>query len=216
MITSILPRSLGTISNDSCISDPGLPMPVQVKKHHPALKHAGYAATGILPEENPAEFEKLHRDLIAEFTPDGALENDIIANMAHLVSRKKNLETFRIAELARARYAQIMRERVPEDKIDYPDLMFGTVIEKVDPAVREAAMRAAVDQARKELGDAYGLVEIGEIASVDQLMKGLEVQDRLDAMIDKCLKRLLFLRGLKSISRKSAPQARLAGPSRAA
>ena len=34
-------------------------------------------------------------------------------------------------------------------------------------------------------------------------MRDLEVQDRLDAMIDKCLKRLLFLRGLKSISASS-------------
>jgi hypothetical protein len=84
--------------------------------------------------------------------------------------------------------------------------------------VREAAFRTAVDQARKELGDAYGLVEIGEIAGVDHLMKDLAVQDRLDAMIDRCLKRLLFLRGLKSISSAStlAPRERLAGPSKAA
>jgi hypothetical protein len=101
-------------------------MPVQVKKHHPALKHAGYAATGILPGENLAEFEKLHRDLIAELGPNGALENDIVATIARLFWRKKNLKTFRIAELARARYAQITDEKVPEDKIDYPDLMFGT------------------------------------------------------------------------------------------
>jgi hypothetical protein len=196
-------------------------MPIQVKKHHPALKHAGYAATGILPGESSAEFEKLHRDLIAELGPNGALENDIVATVARLVWRKKNLETFRIAELARSRSAQIMRETVPEDKIDYPDYsspLFEPVVTKVDPAVRAAAIRAAVDQARKELGDAYGLVEIGDIATVDQLMKGLEVQDRLDAMIDRCLKRLLFLRGLKSISSAStsAPRERLAGPSKAA
>jgi hypothetical protein len=60
-------------------------MPVQAKKYHPALKHAGYAATGILPGENPAEFEKLHQDLIAEFGPSGALENDVVATMARLV-----------------------------------------------------------------------------------------------------------------------------------
>lgn len=191
-------------------------MPVQGKKYHPALKHAGYAATGILPGENPAEFEKLHRDLIAEFDPNGALENDIVATMAHLVWRKKNRGTFRIAELARAHYAQII-SKVPQDKIDFPRLS-ETVIEKVDPAVREAAFRAAEDQARKELGDAYELVKLDEIASVDQLMKDLEVQDRLDAMIDKCLKRLLFVRGLKSISSAStsAPRGRLAGPSKAA
>jgi hypothetical protein len=88
----------------------------------------------------------------------------------------------------------------------------------VDPAVREAAIRAAEDQARKELGGTYKLAEIDEAATIDRLMKALEVQDRLDAMIDKCLKRLLFLRGLKSTSRpsSSSPPQRLAGPSRAA
>ena len=110
---------------------------------------------------------------------------------------KKIFETFRIAELARARYAQIRHEKVPEDKIDYPDLMFGTVIKEVDPAVREAAIRAADDQARKELGDAYGLVEIGEIASVDQLMEGLEVQERLDAMMDQWLQAIAVLAGIQ-------------------
>ena len=40
--------------------------------------------------ENPAEFEKLHRDLIAEFCPNGALENDVVTTMARLVWREKN------------------------------------------------------------------------------------------------------------------------------
>ena len=53
----------------------------------------------------------------------------------------------------------------------------GTVIEKVDPAVRAAAMRIAKGQARKELAEFYGLVEIGETATVDYLAKELEVQD---------------------------------------
>ena len=54
-------------------------------------------------------------------------------------------------------------------------------------------------------------MEIGKTATVDCLMRDLEVQDRLDSMIGKCLKRLLFLRGLKSISSTSysAPPQRL-------
>jgi hypothetical protein len=51
-------------------------MVVRVKKIHPALKHAGYSATTLLPGEDPAAFDKLHQDLIAEFHPDGPLEND--------------------------------------------------------------------------------------------------------------------------------------------
>jgi hypothetical protein len=191
-------------------------MAVRVKKHHPALKHAAYTSTGVLPGENPAEFDKLHRDLIDELGPNGALEKDIVATMARLVWRKKHLKTFRIAELARTRCAQI-NEKIPNDRIDCDMPFLGTVV-TVDPAVREAAVQAADDQARKELGDAYELVEIGEIATIDQLMKDLEVQDRLDAMIDKCLKRLLFLRGIKSISdaTTSTPRLRLTGPSKAA
>jgi hypothetical protein len=35
-------------------------------------------------------------------------------------------------------------------------------------------------------------------------MKELDVEERLDAMIDKLIKRLLFLRGLKSITSSAA------------
>jgi hypothetical protein len=191
-------------------------MRIRVKKSHPALKHGGYSATSILPGENVAEFEKLHRALIAELTPNGALEDDIIATMARLVWRKQNLATFRIAELARGRYEKIESETVPRNDRLY-SLPKMTMTEE-DVAEYQAAMRDAENQAREELGDAYDLVEIGETATVDRLLEDLEVQDRLDAMIDKCLKRLLFLRGLKSISTgaASATPRRIQGPSRAA
>jgi hypothetical protein len=76
--------------------------------------------------------------------------------------------------------------------------------EKIDPAERAALWRAAEKQARAELGPAYDFVEMDKKATVEQLMDDLEVQGALDARIDGCLKRLLFLRGLKSISTASA------------
>jgi len=66
----------------------------RVRKIHPALKHGGYSATALLPGEDPAAFKKLHQDLIAEFNPSGALEDDIVATMARLVWRKQHLSTF--------------------------------------------------------------------------------------------------------------------------
>jgi hypothetical protein len=188
-------------------------MTIRIKKRHPALKHAGYSATGVLPGENPVEFEKLHEELISEFTPNGALEDETVASMAHLLWRRKNLATFRIAERAQQRMTQIRDVIVPMDygmpKPDKSDDFDKTFSEK---------WRAAEDQAREELGELYGLVEVGEEATVDCLIRDLVVQERLDAMIDKCLKRLLFLRGLKSISAasSSSPPQRLAGPSKAA
>ena len=65
-------------------------MSVPVKKRPNALKHAGYSATSILPGESAAEFEKLHKGLIREFSPNGALESEIIATLAHLLSRRRN------------------------------------------------------------------------------------------------------------------------------
>jgi hypothetical protein len=37
------------------------------------------------------------------------------------------------------------------------------------------------------------------------LLSDLAVEERLDALIDKCLKRLLFLRGLKSLAQPQTP-----------
>jgi hypothetical protein len=95
---------------------------------------------------------------------------------------------------------------------------------ELEPHEREAAVQTAERQARKEFGEIYELAEIGKTATVDGLLRDLGVEERLDAMIDKCLKRLLFLRGLKSLSPASSsappqpipkPQ-RIPGPTRAA
>jgi hypothetical protein len=192
-------------------------MPVRAKKFHPALKHAAYSSMSVLPGENAAEFEKLHRDLIAEFIPNGAYEKDIVATMARVLWRKQNLQTFRIAELARRRCSQIRSEKLPENEFLLP-LLMAVSGKEVDAAVRAAAIRAAEDQARKELGDIYELAEIDQIATVDHLIKDPEILERLDALFDKCVKRLLMARELKSItsSSSSAPPKRLQGPSRAA
>jgi len=190
-------------------------MAVRVKKPHPALKHGGYSATGLLPGESAEELEKLRQKVINDIAPNGALEDDIAATLTHLLWRKQNLITFRIAEIARERVTQIKREKVPGDvQSDFPIL--GNW-QRVDPAVREAAIRDAENQARRELGDdAYALAEIREIATIDRLMRDLDVQDRLDGIIDRCYKRLLILRGIKSLSAasSSAPPKRLAGPSK--
>ena len=214
----------------------------QVHKTHPALKHGGYSATTILPGEDPTAFEKLHRELIAELLPNGALEHDIVATIARLEWRKQNLATFRLAELARKHRDAIRYEHVAAVDKKYrpfPRLseetrrlaMLEPRIEveaakrsEAEAAERKAAFETAERQARKELGGAYELAEIGDAATIDRLLQDLEVEDRLGAMIDKCLKRLFFLRGLKSLptaSSSAPPQPvaepqRIPGPTRAA
>jgi len=169
----------------------------QFNKVHPALKHAGYSATTLLPGEDSVAFETLHRDLVAEFTPLGALEEDIVADIARLTWRKQNLQTFRIAELAKERHRTIQYEKVPGE----PFLLFE---HGIDPDVAREGYRAAEEQARQELGDTYKLIDIGEPATIDGLMKELDIKERLDGLISKCLKQLLMVRGVKSLSPASS------------
>jgi hypothetical protein len=194
-------------------------MSARVKKLHPALKHGGYCATGLLPGEDRTAFERLCQDLIADLRHDGPLENDIVASIARLYWRKQNLDSFRVAESARDRYFAIRSEKVPSTPlppIDDLSAMFG--LEAPDPAKVKAGEEAAKAQARRELGEAYKFVELGPAATIDQMLKDFELEGRLDAMIDKLLKRLICYKEFKSLDSKtsSTPLLRIPGAPKAA
>jgi hypothetical protein len=65
----------------------------RVKPNRSVVESSGYSATAVavLPEEDRAEFEKLHRNLIVEFYSSGVLEFRIVANLARLIWRKEHL-----------------------------------------------------------------------------------------------------------------------------
>jgi hypothetical protein len=77
-------------------------------------------------------------------------------------------------------------------------------IRKFDKEIMAAfdKMTEASKGAREAKGtrDAVELVEGWKVAVLSRLLKELDVEERLDAMIDRLLKRLLFVRGLKSIT----------------
>ena len=193
---------------------------VRVKKLYPALKHGGYSATGLLPGEDPVAFEKLHRDLISELCPDGPLQEDTVFDIARLTWRKQNLETFRVAEAARERASAIRSEMIPSTTppLDFPLLGVSSDWSPPDPADVEAATEAAEARARKELGENYKFVEMGDLATATQMLADLEVEERLNAMIDKLLKRLWMLQASKSLSSpaSSTTLPRISGPKKAA
>jgi hypothetical protein len=177
-----------------------VPDRIRAKKVHPALKHGGYSATAILPGEDRAEFEELYQGLIAELRPDGPLEDDVVAQLACLVWRKQNLSTYRKAEIARQRYDVKVSVRVHGS-------YYASVPKEEEIVAAECAAEAQAreQRTRKELGDAYELVAAGEIATRSCLEKELKLEAELDAHIDRCLKRLLHVRGIKSLSTVPAP-----------
>jgi hypothetical protein len=164
----------------------------------PALKHGGYSGMTLLPGENATAFEKMHADLIAEWNPTGPCEDDIVATIARLIWRKQNLPTYRKADAAKARFAKIKHELVPRLQVQC------SIGGMPSPEEVSAGERAAREKARKELGTAWEFVEAGDAVTIDHLLSELTVMDRLDGMIDRCIKRLLLARGCKSISASSA------------
>ena len=159
-----------------------------------ALKHGVYSATDILPGESQAEFEKWHRRIIAELHPTGALEEQAVYDVARFTWRKRNMLTLRLAERAQQRNAIIRDERLPNALIEYLENLGHTVPEA--PAADEKAADPAL---QAELRPYVELVEVGRSATFEGLMQDLKVEDLLDSKIDRALKRLLHLKGIKSL-----------------
>ena len=193
----------------------------------PALKHGAYSATAILPGESQAEFEKLHRYILAEWTPSGVLENDIVMTITRLLWRKQNLDTLHIAEHARRRC---------EESTNSGEKIIKILYQHLDPEKNEENRRTAEEnwrieeenwrieeekrqaRIREKFGDDYKLVELGEATTFDGLRKELDIIERLDSAITRCLKQLLLVRGVKSISPapSSTSSKRISGQPKAA
>jgi hypothetical protein len=175
-------------------------VPNRANKTHPALKHAGYSAATILPGEDAAAFDRLHQKLAAEFNPAGPLEESIVADMAHLMWRKQNLATYQIAPRINEYCKQVALKNVVAEPPAYSLSVPGfDGSPEYQEQLREAT-RMAKSQVRQELGEICNLMDIGELATIEGLMNELNVSERLDGLIEKCLKRLLMVRGVKSLS----------------
>ena len=186
-------------------------MPIRRNRIPPAVRHGAYSATAVLPGESQADFDRLRRDLIAEWAPSGALEEDIVADMTRFVWRKQNLGTLRISELAQRLWSEAPANA---EKID----RFKNYIQQKENTEKIGEKVVAMGRTLEALGDTFELVEIGDAATFDGLTKELDIIERLNALIEKCVKRLLLVRGLKSISAapSSAAPKRISAPSKAA
>jgi hypothetical protein len=118
--------------------------------------------------------------------------------IARLLWRKANLGTFETAQLVKFRYREIFQEELKSREIrSSHSQMF---VEKCeDQPAPEEAWRAAQKQANAEFGDRCEFTH-DDFGTRRRLMMDLDLEERLDAGIDKCLKRLLMVRGVKSVA----------------
>ena len=161
------------------------------KQVPPAVVHGAYSGTTLLPGEDPAAFKKLYETLIDDFVPKGPLEDDIVRTIAHLIWRKRNLATYRSAKRTKDEtYAFTLRIGPPPGSLN-PE------IEAARTAERQAYAEAVEERARKDVKESS---DEGYDETIEDLLEEWSVIDRLDGMIDRCLKRLLMVRGVKSMS----------------
>jgi hypothetical protein len=177
------------------------------KKIHPALKHGGYAALGLLPGERETDFDKLQTAVIEDLAPVGPLEEDIVLTIARLLWRKHHLATFDLVRTVESKFRSIKARLGQEAGLKppgstFPSLSIETYENEEHEEAWEEVSQRAWNQTRKELGAAF--VDERDKASIEGLMKELEVAERIDASIEKCIKRLLLLRGVKSLAQPTA------------
>jgi hypothetical protein len=192
-----------------------------------ALKHGGYSNLGVLPGEDPKEFTRFHQSVIADLDPSGPIECDIVLNLAKCLWRKSRLGIYAVAEAARKEWGQVFAERdtpywdftfemlkkLSRDTkhlMDTLELEEGTrtaVIEQL-PHIEEVnrcidalpASEGEPDEElmRKELIKCK-LASLGDRITIEELIKEIELDARLEARIDRLLKRLYQLKAAKQM-----------------
>lgn len=127
--------------------------------------------------------------------------------MARVIWRKQNLKTVRMAMLVQGRLSRVVDEMVEGKFPGQPKITTHPESKKM--------IEAAKERVCEELGDVHALLEVGEAASFDSLSKALDFEERLGVMVDRYLKRFLFVRGLKSMPAAAIPERvhRISGPS---
>lgn len=182
----------------------------------PAFKHGIYSKTAVLPEDDAAGFEKLRNALIVEWEPQGAVEKDIVNTLARLCHRKNNLAPYLVAKM---RVSQIEAKNSAFDLCLAVEASFRPE-ELVPQSMRQQTplVLARSDwkpNDKKPASSAPGIT-IESLARFEYFETELAFIDRIDGMIQRCLKNLLLVRGVKSVSSPSNSNTnilKISGPS---
>ena len=73
-----------------------------------ALKHGGYSNLGLLPGEDPDEYNEHHRQNRLEWRPAGLSEEAIVTHMGDLLWREKNLAVYQLFALLAKKWELVL------------------------------------------------------------------------------------------------------------
>jgi len=192
-----------------------------------AITHGAFSSILILPWESKAEFAELYDELIDEWKPVGRTEHDAVLSIAKGIWRKRRMQAFLENELEQhscdpnhVAYNEVEMLRALYTAIETkPDTfetwLRGLPTQKADDLRRKFPrkdfqsasdwVKAVQHEIKSNLLPAAIPIEnlVGPSASVlfrdEAIEHDIGVEERIDAMIDRAVKRLVQIKAMKQM-----------------
>jgi hypothetical protein len=204
------------------------------KKKRNALKHGANATEVMLWSERYEDYEALRSALYQEFTPSGSTEEHLVETLVDLRWRRRRLECYeRIAiqqRLDKIRADNVQSYRGDNLRSFAPEFAEAASVEQVEAVLTTLSpiyshmirnrwpFNAGDDPQKWGLKIAEGLLawrsmprfeqadEFIKILDLDEFDTALDRIERLDAMIDRTIKRLMQLKTMKQMHGRLEPK----------
>ena len=178
-----------------------------------ALKHGAFSKINFLPGEDPQEFENLKSSLFAEYNATGRSEEEVLESIAAVIWKERRLGLYLHIKVLRDKLSREAKQP-PRGALDPLALAIARFKAggKADPVeerildkdrAEEEAERIAREkeaaEAEKNRTDDERLLAIGDEFTLDELNKELEVQAKLQAILDRLFKRLWQIKAFKPL-----------------
>ena len=164
-----------------------------------ALKHGVFAETIILPGEDPKDFERLHRDLIKEWSPSGPSEHDAVLTLAKLMWRKRRIrhlrQDFSLKDAQKLSKLALNYSFAAGPHDEVLNKLSLRSLEEFEKMLEENEMNEKNANDWFQAGNEFLL----HLNSMDALKHELAIEDRIDAMMDRALRRLGHIKAMKEV-----------------
>jgi hypothetical protein len=203
-------------------------------KKRNALKHGANATEVMLWSERYEDYEALRAGLYQEFTPSGSTEEHLVRTLLDLLWRKRRLECHEqivIQKRLEKIHADNEHSRQVDDLRSFaPQFAKAITVEQVEAVLsslnpiyrntihRDTPFKTGDDPQQWGPKIAEGLLawkpvpryeqadEFIKILDLDEFDKSLDRIERLDAMIDRTIKRLMQLKTMKQMYGRLEPK----------
>jgi hypothetical protein len=183
-----------------------------------ALKHGVFSKILFLPGEDPQEYEKLKAALFAEYKPSGVSEERIMTAIANTFWQEERSELYEYVQVLRARksgsggvagkefidcsvvFAEqraAYRRALEKEGIDLDNLP--EHLKRKKEKWKAMFGGGAANAETTEKSDDELLLELGDLVTIDNLDKQLNVENKIQAKRERLFKSFFQIRAMKPL-----------------